>query len=470
MSTDTEARGYVARGEAFEMIPRRVLQDSALSFRARGVLGYLLSQPDGWRTSAERLTRQGTEGRDAIGSALTELEGRGYLARHRVRVRGGRFRWIWIYGDDPARVAASAARGLARLAGTPSPENPVLVTPSPEKPDTAEPSTENQGSTTEDDLEKTIRESTTDSPSDLGSRPVPQDLCEDFEDDRYVSNAREERDPAPPRPAVARPSPTSESPGGAPDHPDTRAIRAAQREQRSPEALNKTARSTQAEAIVRRWARSSEQILVRSEGITLSKQIDALLREGHEERAIRAALTDWAHAGQYRRALAKHLQTALLESDNPLVTGKIRDEQVSVVLGHEFDPSMPRILRCSGGLLFPGQEPPYCTHDLDADPMPVFRDDETWRGEYEAWMERRDRATVEPEPPPRLPKGANPWVAPTPEYVALARATPVQRVDGQALSEWNRLIRDPWRAARRERAMAVLRAKAAAREAARASS
>jgi hypothetical protein len=76
----------------FTIIRNDVLRDARLSYRARGVLVSLLSRPDNWRMSAEQLAGETTsEGRDAIRSALRELEIVGYLHRQKVRKLDGTF-------------------------------------------------------------------------------------------------------------------------------------------------------------------------------------------------------------------------------------------------------------------------------------------------------------------------------------------------------------------------------------------
>jgi predicted transcriptional regulator len=99
----------------YEKIPSRVLQPKpgAMSARALGVLCHLLSQPPDWVSSAERLAFIFKEGRDAMEKALRELQELGYLARHRVPLGGGRWTWLWIFGDDPELVARDLALKLA---------------------------------------------------------------------------------------------------------------------------------------------------------------------------------------------------------------------------------------------------------------------------------------------------------------------------------------------------------------------
>lgn len=130
----------------FTIIADAALRDARLSFRATGVLAYMLSLPDGSELSARRLSDVKPEGRDAILKALDELQMAGYLARDRYQMADGRW---------------STAVTIREL---PSPENPDSVVagnppPSPEKPDPAEPDSENQDlkafSTSHEDLETT---------------------------------------------------------------------------------------------------------------------------------------------------------------------------------------------------------------------------------------------------------------------------------------------------------------------------
>lgn len=76
----------------FTVVRNEVLQDKRMSFRARGILSSILSRPDNWRCSADDLANAGLEGRDAILTALKELEDHGYLVRSKSQNEKGH--WI----------------------------------------------------------------------------------------------------------------------------------------------------------------------------------------------------------------------------------------------------------------------------------------------------------------------------------------------------------------------------------------
>ncbi len=82
----------------FTTIANDGLVDSRLSFRARGLLAYLLTRPDHWRVDAGRLSGGSPEGRKAILTALKELETHGYLERKRCQEAHGRWvSYTWVY-------------------------------------------------------------------------------------------------------------------------------------------------------------------------------------------------------------------------------------------------------------------------------------------------------------------------------------------------------------------------------------
>lgn len=65
--------------EHYTVIRNDVLRDETISFRARGVLTYILSNVDNWRTDANTMSRKTKEGRQAIQTAINELRDAGYI-------------------------------------------------------------------------------------------------------------------------------------------------------------------------------------------------------------------------------------------------------------------------------------------------------------------------------------------------------------------------------------------------------
>lgn len=111
----------------FTIISNEIVRDTRLSYRALGVLLYLLSRPDGWHTNALQLSRERKEGRDALLTALDEIEEAGYLWRPRSQDEQGRWRTDWHVFDRPS----------------PKPENPDSG-----EPDSGEPDSGSQASRT----------------------------------------------------------------------------------------------------------------------------------------------------------------------------------------------------------------------------------------------------------------------------------------------------------------------------------
>jgi len=81
----------VARRERYVVIDQTIIRNPQLSFKAIGLLTYLLSFPDNWRINAEQIAKHKPDGRDAIRTGLQELEEAGHLVRNRYQ--GERGRW-----------------------------------------------------------------------------------------------------------------------------------------------------------------------------------------------------------------------------------------------------------------------------------------------------------------------------------------------------------------------------------------
>lgn len=86
------------------IIRNEVICDPGLSFKATGVLIYILSKPDDWRTSTSHLATVKREGLDAIRTALNELRARGYVRTRRYQDQAGRWQYETEVFDTPQPV------------------------------------------------------------------------------------------------------------------------------------------------------------------------------------------------------------------------------------------------------------------------------------------------------------------------------------------------------------------------------
>lgn len=118
----------------------------------RVLLGYMLSLPDGWALDRGQLDGSVVEGRDAVSTALNDLEIAGYLARVRTAGEGGQWSWAWYVTDDPKErpLTVQPSTGNQSMVATSENGANPQVAPSPDSPATAD-----QGITKKTDFEKT---------------------------------------------------------------------------------------------------------------------------------------------------------------------------------------------------------------------------------------------------------------------------------------------------------------------------
>jgi hypothetical protein len=110
----------VATRDRFTPVSRKTINDVRLSFKARGILIWLLDKPDDWVTSADRIESQGIEGREAVRSALKELEVFGYLVRIKYRDQLGVWRTEWTVYENPRSEPHTGNRQRKAVDGNPS--------------------------------------------------------------------------------------------------------------------------------------------------------------------------------------------------------------------------------------------------------------------------------------------------------------------------------------------------------------
>jgi len=77
--------------------------DERISWEAKGILAYALTKPNDWKFSMIDIINQSTDERDAIRTAVKELEEFGYLVREQVKENGKFVDSNWAFYEVPKK-------------------------------------------------------------------------------------------------------------------------------------------------------------------------------------------------------------------------------------------------------------------------------------------------------------------------------------------------------------------------------
>jgi len=72
----------------FVVLDKEGIENPNLSWKAKGLLAYLVSRPDNWHVYIEQLANVGTDGRDSTSGGIKELIEAGYIVRQRLTENG----------------------------------------------------------------------------------------------------------------------------------------------------------------------------------------------------------------------------------------------------------------------------------------------------------------------------------------------------------------------------------------------
>lgn len=91
------------RPNNFVMMDKSFLEDTRLSYKAKGILAYLLSKPDNWKVIIGNLVNYSTDGKASVYAGLKELKECGYYEKIPVRNEQGTriTRWESIVYEIP---------------------------------------------------------------------------------------------------------------------------------------------------------------------------------------------------------------------------------------------------------------------------------------------------------------------------------------------------------------------------------
>lgn len=147
----------VEKNKSYTVMSNHHLRNKTLSLKAKGLLSQMLSLPEDWDYTLAGLASINRESKDAIRSAVQELEAAGYVVRRQTTDEHGKFsaNEYVIYEtpqfepqpeppEEPKHMASetapSASQPLSQpllddpLSENPTTENPMAGNPSPENP------------------------------------------------------------------------------------------------------------------------------------------------------------------------------------------------------------------------------------------------------------------------------------------------------------------------------------------------
>lgn len=73
----------------FGMVPNELLNNKAVSMKAKGLFAFMQSKPEGWEFSVKLISGQTKDGIDSVSEGLKELELFGFLERNKVQTGNG---------------------------------------------------------------------------------------------------------------------------------------------------------------------------------------------------------------------------------------------------------------------------------------------------------------------------------------------------------------------------------------------
>ena len=118
----------VERTRDYTVMSNYHLRDKTLSLKSKGLLSQMLSLPEDWDYTLSGLSFINKESKDAIRTAIIELENAGYIIRHQTTDASGKFSGNeYIIHESPTSPPK------------PSLEKPLLENPTTDKPTTGKP-------------------------------------------------------------------------------------------------------------------------------------------------------------------------------------------------------------------------------------------------------------------------------------------------------------------------------------------
>lgn len=109
------------RENPYLQIDKSCVNNEKLSWKAKGMLAYLLSKPDDWQVYLTDLKNKATDGMRSVSSGIRELEQHHYIEKKKKRNKKGRFEgWEYLVYEQPRCQKGISVRAKTE---TPKPES-----------------------------------------------------------------------------------------------------------------------------------------------------------------------------------------------------------------------------------------------------------------------------------------------------------------------------------------------------------
>lgn len=139
----------------FTTVRNEYLQDVNLSWKAKGLITYIMSLPPDWQLNLSDLKKRSKDGRDATAAGLRELITNGYCQRYKVRGDGGAFAGCDYEVSDIKEFESERPQTENPFMDTPQTGFPFSVNPYTENPYTGKPTQINTNLSNETDIPNT---------------------------------------------------------------------------------------------------------------------------------------------------------------------------------------------------------------------------------------------------------------------------------------------------------------------------
>ncbi|MGD8305197.1 MAG: hypothetical protein PVF17_00960 [Ignavibacteria bacterium] len=107
----------------FTIIDNTGIRDSDLSWKAKGLLTYLLHLPDDWQIYLSDLKNRSKDGRDSTAGGIKELIDNGYIKREQLKEKGKFIGYNYTVYEQPRRVIRNGSADTVKAYS----EKPTLL-------------------------------------------------------------------------------------------------------------------------------------------------------------------------------------------------------------------------------------------------------------------------------------------------------------------------------------------------------